>query len=350
MIWKSIKRIRELPSREALRGLAALPAYFFHRIRKDGMSSRPLLITVELTYRCDLACPYCYLGERGKSDDSLATGSIESLLDSLGAYKPIFHLTGGEPFLRDDLNSIITRIHAHGCYCTVSTNGSLISEGRASWLREIRPDYFMISLNGLEGEHDEFCSCRGDFQRTMSGIRYLGELGLMDRVSVNTVLNPLNIDRIPDFMRLVKRSGINRVSFQHKMLPASISVPAREKMSLKSSAFGLIDPHRMNKTIGEIKLNARILGMRVRFIPELSPAEVVQWHSKGFTRQCRYPFFASRIDPEGNVYACQNLRRVFGNIHSESLLDIWNGEEFRKFRNRLRRGSFYPECSNCCKI
>lgn len=341
-----------LPIGKAVRLLPEIPLYLFHRMLRDGLSCRPLVITIELTYRCHLDCPYCFLQGSGKTVEELPLSQIEELLESFKGYRPVIHLTGGEPFLRSDLPEIIASIRARGHYCAINTTGGLISKKNTPWLERIRPDRFAVSLHGREEEHDRFCSCRGAFDKTVGGIRYLGELGLLRQVSINTVLTSFNQERMADFMGMVKQLGVGSISFQHGM-PTNKEFAARKRGeggNLLNTGFGMINPGRMSKTVKTIRRMARVLRLRVRFIPELNSDEIIQWYTVGFTRLCRYPYFASRIDPAGNVYPCHRFHLSFGNIKDTSLLEIWNGDGYRRFRDRIRRSPFEPECLNCCKV
>ena len=39
--------------------------------------------------------------------------------------------------------------------------------------------------------------------------------------------------------------------------------------------------------------------------------------------------------------------RTFGNVHKESLLDIWNSTEYREFRQGVLTRNFPDECKGC---
>lgn len=327
-----------------LRSLSVLPEalnYLFHWVRKDGLTCRPFVIAIELTMRCNLNCPFCYLTGREKKEDPLTIRDIEKILDGLESRKTVLYLTGGEPFLRDDLPEIIALIKKKGFHCSISTNGLLISEEKTPWLKEFSPDHFMISLNGFESEHDALASSGGAFKKVTGGIRYLVESGKAGQISVNTILSSMNIERLADFLRMVKKLGVRNVSFQHGMPTKEGSV---------NRLFGSIDPEMLNSAIKTVKKEARLLKMRVRFIPELKPGEVKEWYSKSYTRRCLYPYFAARVDQAGGVYPCPRIFRPFASIKEKSLSEIWRGNDYRNFRKKIRKTRLSPECLNCCKF
>ena len=74
-------------------------------------------IQMHLTERCNLACTHCY--QSGKSSDEMSLAEIRSVIgevaDMLGewsaaydvAFSSSFNITGGEPFLRQDIFSVL---------------------------------------------------------------------------------------------------------------------------------------------------------------------------------------------------------------------------------------------------
>ena len=66
-----------------------------------GRAKIPFRYFLELTYRCNLNCPYCYVGcERNKKE--LTTEEWKKVIDQLPFYS-IATLVGGEPLIRKDL-------------------------------------------------------------------------------------------------------------------------------------------------------------------------------------------------------------------------------------------------------
>lgn len=332
--------------------LRNIPIYLFRWLRKDGFSCHPLVVTIELTHQCNLSCVFCYFNGMKKIEASLGRKDIEKMLNGLNEYKTSIHLTGGEPFLRDDLYDIIACIKKRNFYCTINTNGSLISEERTPWLKQFCPDHLLISLNSNKFGNDKSNLAKESFDRIIGGIRYLVGLRRAKQVSVNIILNSFNIDRIIDFLMLVKGLGVKRICFQHVMptLEAAMGRNIDVVPDSIDSSIGLVDHAKLNSTIKVIKEKARAERIRIRFSPELKPREVIQWYLGGYSRRCFYHYFGTWIEPDGNVYVCQRFRRPLGNIKEINLLDIWKSENYRVFRKRSNLPYFRHECKNCCKI
>lgn len=71
-----------------------------------------------------------------------------------------------------------------------------------------------------------------------------------------------------------------------------------------------------------------------------------------FNNPCYLPFYKLVFDYNGGALLCCNdwfrKHKGFGNIHENSLQEIWYSQEFVKIRNSLKEGKRNgPACSNC---
>ncbi|HLA26333.1 MAG TPA: radical SAM protein [Syntrophales bacterium] len=108
--------------------LAQFPAFFIRR--KIFRQKIPLLASLKLTYRCNLACAACPFHRRaGEESDQMSwTSAITSLdtLKRLGALIIVFE--GGEPLMWQDgrynLYDLIDYAKRHFPRVAVTTNGT----------------------------------------------------------------------------------------------------------------------------------------------------------------------------------------------------------------------------------
>ena len=60
---------------------------------------------------------------------------------------------------------------------------------------------------------------------------------------------------------------------------------------------------------------------------------------------CAQPWSSVHINVEGTVFPC--LAVSIGNIHEKNIKDIIFGEEFKKFRNVIRKKGTVEACNRC---
>src|SRR5947199_5871974 len=144
----------------------------------------PLEATLEITRRCPLECQHCYnnlpMGDLTARNRELSKQEYEAILDELADMGVIWLLfTGGEIFARKDFLEIYTFAKQKGFLITLFTNGILINEKIADYLREYPPFAIEITLYGRTKEtYEALTQLPGSYDRCMRGIRLLMERGL----------------------------------------------------------------------------------------------------------------------------------------------------------------------------
>ena len=145
-------------------------------------------------FTCNLKCRHCYLGcnSTNKTRSFLNMEKIRKTFDEVNKDDlEAIYLTGGEPFLHRDINSIIR-------YCikytdvNILTNGTLINDKKARFLRQIEIDneyeiIFRISLDHYRENKNDEIRGKGSYRKAMNGIRSLINNGF------NPVINAVNI-------------------------------------------------------------------------------------------------------------------------------------------------------------
>ncbi len=170
------------------------------RLSRRGAPERPfvprsLLMQWHITERCNGACRHCYqdaaVRERELCFDDLCgiVGQFAGLLDECerrGGRRVPAHVTvtGGEPFVRDDILDLLDYLAAHRDRFSLAilTNGTLIDARLARFLRHIGPRFVQVSLDGTPAAHDALRG-PGNFDAVCAGLRHLVEQRVPTMVS-----------------------------------------------------------------------------------------------------------------------------------------------------------------------
>jgi MoaA/NifB/PqqE/SkfB family radical SAM enzyme len=140
------------------------------------LARRPLCVSFEITYACNARCKHCHLG--GAVRENRASPSRFG--EIAAALKPVVaQISGGEPLLRPDVESIVRAIRRPGRapFIVLTTNGALLTKERYIRLREAGVDEFSLSLDYPDERHDEFRRIPGLFGRISDLARSLGDGG-----------------------------------------------------------------------------------------------------------------------------------------------------------------------------
>ena len=174
-------------------------------------------VWVVTNFECNLACRHCYTYDRVANDRRRIGGSaLLAMMDEcrdLGA--EVFYLTGGEPFLREDLFDLVAGATRRS-RAILFTNGTLVTKERAKRLAEHGERLVVqVSLEGPDEEGNALLRGAGSFARAMEGIRNLLREGV--RVGVSSTPTPRTAARLPELTRLLARisEGGRGVDYHH---------------------------------------------------------------------------------------------------------------------------------------
>ncbi len=203
--------------------------------------------TVELTYGCNLRCVHCYTDCYNRPDLMKQETTYEEvcrILDELSEQGCLWLcFTGGEIFVRKDFLDIYTYAKRKGFLITLFTNGTLITEAIADFLKEHPPFSIEISCHGAtEDTFDRVTQVKGSFQRFLKGVRLLLERGLP--IKFKTKAMTINKDELEQIKAFVEGLGVpfrlNCAIYPRlngDLAPTTYRLSPEEIVALESSEF-----------------------------------------------------------------------------------------------------------------
>jgi hopanoid biosynthesis associated radical SAM protein HpnH len=174
-----------------------------------GRKRFPLVLMLEPTFRCNLACAGCgrIREYRDVLDQILTVDECLAAVDEAGA--PVVSLTGGEPLLHPDIEQIVNGIIARGRFVHLCTNGVLLEKS----LTKFKPApqlNFVVHLDGLAQTHDEIAGRKGVFETAIAAIQAAKKAGF--QVHTNTTLyKGTSPEEIEELFALLSRLGIDGI-------------------------------------------------------------------------------------------------------------------------------------------
>jgi MoaA/NifB/PqqE/SkfB family radical SAM enzyme len=116
--------------------------------RGTADTSHPIMAHIIPIRRCNLSCTYC-----NEYDDFSKPVPLETMvhrIELLGNLKTgVITLSGGEPLLHPELDSIITSIRKNATLAGLITNGYLLTADRIKKLNDAGLDYLQISIDNV---------------------------------------------------------------------------------------------------------------------------------------------------------------------------------------------------------
>lgn len=185
---------------------------FARRFKASLVQNRiPVNGSLEVTFRCNLRCVHCYLGEYRSGIpqmSELSLGEIYHILDEVtDAGCMEFLLTGGEPFVRPDLLDIYDYAKNKGLLMALFTNGTLITPGIADHLADLPPQMTEITLYGAtEATYEQVTGIPGSYRRCLRGIDLLLEKEIP--LKLKTMLLTLNQHELKAMQQFAAQRGV----------------------------------------------------------------------------------------------------------------------------------------------
>ncbi len=302
-----------------------------------------------VTYRCDGRCTTCNIWKSPPGDE-LTLDEIRGFFkENRALFREVgsIQLTGGEPFLRDDLPEIIEAIDEciDGCTFWVPTNGlspELIRMSTERSLAKLRTGRLgiSVSIDGLEETHERQRGVEGSHRLAHETLRKLSDLKKTKprmMLSVGMTLVPMNLKEAP----IVQREAYGRGA-DFSLRPLNFS-----DIYYKNDPFGTeYDAETLYRTLRSVARNTLDRHGVLRSLTKLRYLAGVQEYITTEGRRttpchaCTESFF---LDPIGDVYPCIVMNSRLGNIRDEPFQEIWDSEKAKETRTRVSE----LDCPRC---
>ena len=272
------------------------------RVKQKALAAaQPLSVHLELTYRCNWRCVFCY-NPRHFDRAGLSGDEWIAVLDDLRILGTLnITFTGGEPMAHPEIMRILRAARERAFVVRLFTNATLIDDGAADELASLNLLAVEVSIHGATAEvHDRATARAGSFDATFAAIDRLISRGVA--VVAKMPLTRLNEHQFDDVIALA----------------ASRALPLQ------------LDPHITPRDDGDLSpLSFAPSAETIRRALAISTPEVMERVMGG--ANCGLGRITLAVDPEGNVYPCMQWRhRALGNVRTTPLRELWHTSDVRR--------------------
>jgi MoaA/NifB/PqqE/SkfB family radical SAM enzyme len=297
-----------------------------------------------LTERCNLKCTHCYQtgnhrDEMSFEEISMVTEEVSTMLgdwekDHGVRFARSMNISGGEPFLRNDLFLILEMIKGYGFDVYILSNGTILDHRKAAMMSDICVSGVQVSIEGLELIHDSIRG-KGSFVQALNGIGILLTHNI--EVTLNVTLSSLNYRHVKEIISLASELGVQRLGF-------SRLVPSGRGMQLLDE---ILSPVQVRETY-EAVLNTPVDGLEiVTGDPVASQRNLKLPGSLGCTAfgGCAAGVSGLTFQPDGTINPCRRLNISIGNIKSDNIREVWAASEV--LTSLRDRDQYKGKCGQC---
>lgn len=311
----------------------------------DKICKNRLLLQFHITGRCNLRCKHCY---RTEGDvQPLSTADVMMVLDQFfklqKSYNELHHiqkrahinLTGGEPFIREDIEEILHYLGAHRDQVTygILSNGSFLDKRKMELLKQTGASFVQLSLDGDQLTHDKL-RAPGDYRRVLKTARSLEKNGIHTYISFTA--NRDNYRFLPLVAAQCRKHGITKL-WSDRLVPIG---NGQELDTLTINADILPDYIRTLKKAQGNKLTKLLFPKT-----NVTMNRALQFlNSCGNFYTCSAGNSLITVDEFGNIMPCRRMPIVCGNVYTSTLEDIYFHHPIFK---QLRYPAIPKDCNAC---
>lgn len=275
---------------------------------------------IGVTYRCNAKCYMCNTWQYPtKVGEEITVEDIKKLPSM-----KFTNITGGEPFLRQDIEEIVNVVKRKTQRLVISTNGFFTD--RIVSLAQKHPDIGVrISLEGLPKANDELRGIKNGFNNGLRTLLELHHMGLKD-IGFGITVSDRNAKDLLELYKLAKA------------------------MKLEFATATVHNSYYFHKFDNEIQDKDMVAGEFSKLINEfLKSSRPKDWFRAYFNYGIiNYIYGGKRflpcdmgtdvffLDPFGDVRPCNAMEATMGSIKEKSFSEIWNSQAAEAVRLKVK--------------
>jgi MoaA/NifB/PqqE/SkfB family radical SAM enzyme len=274
---------------------------------------------IAVTYRCNARCHMCSTWQfPSRPEDEVTAADLRSL-----PHLRFANITGGEPFVRTDLEQIVDVVRRKANRVVVSTNGYFTE--RIVSLAQKYPDLgFRVSLEGLPAANDQLRGITDGFDHGLRTLLRLRSLGVKD-IGFGITVSDRNADDLGELYELA------------------------DAMGLEFATAAVHNSYYFHKSDNVIEQRDRVAGrleeIARRMLRSRRPKDWFRaWFNVGLANYvhgharvlpCAMGSDVFFVDPFGRVMPCNGMEAPMGSLKEQSFQEIWTSAEAKAVRERV---------------
>ena len=323
--------------------LELLSVFFRAVLFRMGFVVKPYKICWLITWRCNLACNYCDIGQldhQQMKKEELTPEEAKRIIPELKAMGVKFiTFAGGEPLLYEGIYDVLLACKSEGFIVGLVTNGITIDMEAAKRLADAGVDHIHISLDVPGQGQNEIRNYGKCFERVDAAFKNLLKYRNICNyhLGVACVVSGYNSDKLEQVFEYAERMSLDSVALQ----PFFVNQIRTRDMAEKFS----VPPQKVPSLRRDLAAIQKKYSRLVRNSPFYT-RNVAEYFAdnklKGTT--CYGGGLTINILPDGSLGPCYYLQdKQAGSLRDKRFTDIINSPSYRDMLKRVRK----RDCPTC---
>lgn len=189
-------------------------------------------VNFNFTYKCNMACPFCYVPfNKQKTDDQFILKIFDRLIE---IFPKRIVIGGGDPFMFDGLTQAVESLRQKGISVHIDSNLKRASEKIVTDLALLGPTLGFPIDGGAAAIHDAIRAEPGHFYTILERLEMMRAIGL--EMKANTVVCRRNIESLRALASLLEGRGVAKWSL-YQFWPMASGLKNYENYAVNLSEF-----------------------------------------------------------------------------------------------------------------
>jgi MoaA/NifB/PqqE/SkfB family radical SAM enzyme len=307
---------------------------YFYALENITPSKKLRRIILSVTNLCNSKCKTCSLWKNKKRIEPDLKDIIKFTDSKIFKSIRFLILTGGEPFLRKDLDKLVNLFKTKNPKLSITIlSNALLPELILEKVKQMPRDVLItMSFNGKEKTHDETRGVNGNFKKLLQTIKMLKELG--QNMNLIFTVTKENYNQLLWAWDFAKKHNLN-ILFSPEMDYGRLNNEQNRNLTESQKKIVL---EQLKKIYSERK--------RPFFDDTYFLFFKKVYNKKIITNICYAGTNSIYIDYTGDIYPCENrvgLMLPFGNIKDKIILP-------KNYIKQIQKKKCYKTCYLLCEM
>ena len=299
-----------------------------------------------ITERCNLKCTHCYQDEEIIKDELSLAEKFEvvdkfvdfvKILNKNHPSRGIINLTGGEPFIDNELEALLIYISKFSDLLSFNflSNGTMIDEKISLLLKNHKPSYVQISIDGDEKAHDKIRG-EGAFGKSIEGIKKLQKDNI--RVVISFTAHKQNYKEFPKVVKIANKLKVHKI-WSDRLIPEGRAEEKNLQLLTPKESLKYVQMMQIEQIKSKLNPFSKTIvsaHRALQFIPFLQTPHT-----------CTAGKYLFALLPNGEVLPCRRMPIKLGNIKNTTFTEIYQKNDLV---NKLKTSNGNSKGCEKCKF
>jgi MoaA/NifB/PqqE/SkfB family radical SAM enzyme len=342
--WKQ----RSLPTQKKLANIRAFYAEINSPHPDGSAANAPLLLFIETTTKCNFNCAHCSQSFTNRVPTDLSLELFQDIVPILQTAHKLYLFGDGEVLLDISRHlAMIARIYQEDSACALgfSTNGKLLTPEVYQLYATAGVQFIQLSVDAADKELYESMRRGGSYDELLFNLEGIAALRKRSntrqpQLHLATVISKQNYRQLPVLAEFARKYDFSywyiNAEYPHN--------PGRDLLCLTREDSAELECLRADILRNYGAYYSTFFDPCIGLSTDTTERRL-KAKSPVF---CTVPWQRFELKANGDVKVCPYYHEPICSMNGKSLLEVWNGKEFRQIRKAFTTGKGIPSCCINC--